>query len=406
LNIAFLVPYTPTRIRTRSLYFLKTLAQNGHRVRLYTLWSNQAERDALQDLAALDIQITAEPLSTQRALWNMMRGLPTSIPLQAWYSWQPTLARRWMREVEQLAFDIVHVEHLRGARYARAVRTTAAHALVWDSVDCISALFEQTRAHSARFLNRFISRMEYRRTRAYEAALVREFPQTVVVSEAERNALLTLAALNGEPKTAQVHVVPIGTDTVYFSRRTSAREPATILFSGKMSYHANLTAALYLVDEIMPRVWAQQPEVRVLIVGANPPNILQTRADSSQGKIVVTGTVPDIRPFLERATIAVAPMVYAAGAQFKVIEAMAMETPVITTAHVAAPLNAQRGRDLLTAESAADFSDTILALLSAPAQQMALAANGRAFVETNLSWESAVAKLLDVYALARARVRN
>lgn len=402
MNIAYLVPYAPTRIRTRPFHFLKTLAAGGHHLTLFTLWSDQQEHDALAEMESFGIRVVATPLTRGRAAWNSMCAVPTAVPLQACYSWDPQLARLWLDALGAYMFDIIHVEHLRGARYAlSAVNSYGKLPLVWDSVDCISALFDKTRAVSAKFKNRLISRIEHQRTRAYEAELIRKLPETLVVSDAERGALLTLPSSNVANPEPHLHVVPNGIDTEFFSRRSTAREPGTIVFSGKLSYHANITAAHFLMDEIMPSVWAKRPAVRVLLVGANPPDSLRKYAERSDARVTVTGTVPDIRPFLERATAAVAPMVYAAGMQNKIMEAMAMQTPVITTPDAAAPLGAQPGRDLLTAETASEFAGLILETLNAPARQKSLAENGRAFVQRQLSWRAAVDKLLAVYSLAQ-----
>lgn len=402
MNIAFLVPYAPTRIRTRPFHFLKTLAQSGHRLTLFTLWSDKSEREALAEIESFGIRVVATPLTRKRALWNSLRALPTAAPMQASFSWEPQLAKLWLAALGTSDFDAVHVEHLRGARYAAsALDKFRRLALVWDSVDCISALFEKTRTKSAKFRNRIVSQIEHQRTRAWESELIRKLPETVVVSDAERCAMLALPSSNDQCPEQHVHVVPNGIDVEFFSRRSVAREPATIVFSGKLSYHANVTAAYYLMDEIMPSIWAQNPQVRVMLVGANPPAALRKYQERSDGRVIVTGTVPDIRPFLERATIAVAPMVYAAGMQNKIMEAMAMQTPVISTPDAAAPLGAQTGRDLLTAGTALEFATLILETLRTPALQKTLAENGRTFVASQLSWQVAVEKLVGVYSIAQ-----
>jgi glycosyltransferase involved in cell wall biosynthesis len=403
LNIAFLVPYAPTRIRTRPFHFLKTLAQSGHHLTLFTVWSDKPERDALAEIESFGIKVIATPLTRVRALRNSLRAVPTTTPLQACYSWEPHLAQRWLDALGASKFQVIHVEHLRGARYAgAAVDLFGELPLVWDSVDCISALFGKTRAKSAKFKDRLISRIEHERTRAWEAALIRKLPETVVVSDDERRALLALPSSNEKNPAPHLHVVPNGIDTEYFARGVETREPNTIVFSGKLSYHANITAAHFLMDEIMPLVWAKEPTVRVLLVGANPPAALRKYAERGDARVTVTGTVPDMRPFLARATITVAPMVYAAGMQNKIMEAMAMQTPVITTPDAAVPLGAQTGRDVLTAESASEFAGLILKTLNTPALQKTLAESGRALVEGHLSWRAAVEKLLDVYSLAHA----
>jgi glycosyltransferase involved in cell wall biosynthesis len=113
--------------------------------------------------------------------------------------------------------------------------------------------------------------------------------------------------------------------------------------------------------------------------------------------MVVTGKVPDIRPYLRRATAAVVPLVYGAGVQFKVLEAMACATPVVTTPQAAAPLAAVPGRDVLTAEDADDFAGIILKLLSDQEMQRRVGAYGRAYVETHHNWTTITTRLAEIY---------
>lgn len=407
LEIAFFVPYTPTRIRTRSFHFLKTLSQNGHALTLFTVWTDAHEREALLELEALGIRVIATRLTRVRSLANSVGALTQPLPMQALYAWKPALAKRWTDCVRASAFDVVHVEHLRGAKYGLALkqaRTGATPAIVWDSVDCISSLFSNASTRTTSASKKFIARIELPRTRTFEAAMLRALDETIVVSEAERQALLALLAQNtreADTRAARLHVVPNGVDTDYFTRRTQAREPHTLVFSGKLSYHANITAAHYLLDEIMPRVWAQQPEVRLMLVGANPSRSLVQRAAQQGSRVVVTGTVPDVRPYLERATLAVAPIVYGAGMQNKVLEAMAMGAPLIASPLAVAALAVQPDRDVIVAADSQTFADKIVQSLSQPALLAALAAHGRQLVESDYSWRSSIEKLESIYWTAR-----
>jgi glycosyltransferase involved in cell wall biosynthesis len=409
-KIAFLTPYTPTRIRTRSFHFLKTLSRNGHAVTLFTVWTDQAEHRALQELEAFGIHIVATPLHRRRVLWNSLRGLASTVPIQARYSWEPGLATRWLNAIRAAEFDIIHVEHLRGALYGLRVRHAAgasAPPVIWDSVDCISGLFQNALLKSVQRTSRLITRLELGRTRTFEARAIRTFDETLVVTEAERQQLLALPSPKSSADPApRVHVVPNGVDVEFFCRTTNEREPATLILSGKMSYHANITAAHFLLDEIMPRVWAVRGDVQVLIVGADPPLSLKERAARSNGRVVVTGTVADVRPYMERATLAVAPMVYGAGVQNKVLEAMAMQIPVITSPLAAAPLGAQPDRELWVATDAAEFAAKIIAALDAPARRAALAQNGLCFVQDQYSVRASLEKLQQVYTIARQRHRG
>ena len=401
MKIAYLVPYTPSQIRPRPFRFLKTLARNENHITLFTVWTDQSEIAALEELKSFGIRIVATHLTRARALWNSLRALPGRVPLQACYSWEPALAAHWAQAVRDSNFDILHVEHLRGARYGLHIRNVLANAsprIVWDSVDCISGLFSRASTQSVSAGHRLITRIEYPRTRAYEAKLIRTFDETIVVSETERRSLMDLPTDMPHPNPeSHIHIVPTGVDVDYFARAQKAHDANTIVFTGKMSYHANIAAAHFLLNDIMPRVWAHEPDAQVLIVGADPPAALKRTAAARHDRVTVTDTVPDVRPYLEHATVAAAPIVYGAGIQVKILEALAMQTPVVTTDTAAAALNAQSERDMLVAADADEFAKQILRVLHTPALQAALKQNGRAFVEKFFSIQACTDKLCRVY---------
>jgi glycosyltransferase involved in cell wall biosynthesis len=319
--------------------------------------------------------------------------------LQAAYCWQPQLLAQI--EWDALQADVIHVEHLRGARYGLAIRAELArrrHSIpvVWDSVDCISLLFRQASAQSESGFGRWVTRFELARTERYEGWLLDKFNHIVITSPHDREALLNL--LPKGRSVAPVTIVPNGVDTAYFKPNPQvARQPATLVFSGKMSYHANVTAALHLVDDIMPHVWAKRPDVRVMIVGKDPSPKLCTLARQHGPRVEVTGTVADIRPYLWEATIAVAPIIYGAGIQNKVLEAMACATPVVATPHAIGALKAQPGRDVLIAREPGAFAGAILELLANPQRQNEVGQAGLRYVETHHSWNKVAAQLETVY---------
>ena len=159
---------------------------------------------------------------------------------------------------------MVHVEHLRGAHLGLVCRPHAP--VLWDSVDAISHLFAQTaqRGHGRR--SRLLARLELPRTRRYEAWLAAQFDHLVVTSAADAAALRAL-----QPAAAPLTVLPNGVDQARFPLDPALpRLPETLVVTGKMSYHANEAMVLHLAREIMPRVWARRPDVRLQIVGQRP----------------------------------------------------------------------------------------------------------------------------------------
>ena len=414
MKILYIVPYVPNIIRVRPYQLIRTLIARGHNVTLATLWATPEEERELATLQAMGISILADRLSPQQSLLNCIRTLPSRTPLQAMYAWQPRLMQALSNAISAEQFDIVHVEHLRGAMYGvelkDAVRDGHSPPIVWDSVDCISHLFAQAASHSRSLKGRLMTRLDLGRTRRYEGWLMHQFDHTVVTSRIDADALCSLAqqAVNGNASQAgKISVIPNGVDLEYFAPNGVEREPSTIVFSGKMSYHANVTAALYLIQEIMPIVWQERPDLRVQIVGKDPSSEIKLLDTASSRRIQqrpteraveVTGTVPDLRPYLHKATIAVAPVPYGAGVQNKVLEAMACGTPVIASGQAASGVDAKVGRDLLVADDAQSFAQAILHLLSDGAAREKIGRAGREYVEEHLSWQAAVEKLEEVYS--------
>jgi len=425
LRILFIVPYVPDRIRTRPFHLIRALASEGHRVTLATLWSNPEESVAAQQLTGRLDGLLAERVPVSRSIWNCVRAFPSSTPMQASYCWSPKLAGRITRLVQTTHFDVIHVEHLRGARYGLLIKDVLARQgmkripLVWDSVDCISALFRHSARQSPALRSRLTSRIELPRTERYEGWLVTQFGQVLVTSAGDRDELVTLSqnwrqqheAGSADSTATRIAVVPNGVDLDYFSPNGETREPATLAISGKMSYHANVTAVVRFVEEVMPRIWRECPETRLWIVGKDPSPEIQrlgipwkdhqtpatSRNDGSKSRIQFTGTVEDVRPFLRRATLAVAPIRYGAGIQNKVLEALACGTPVVATPQAVTALQTRPDQDLMLARDPEELAGSVISLLRSPERCSTLGLSGRQFVERQHAWPSIVRGLTQIY---------
>lgn len=403
MNIIYIVPYVPNLIRVRPYNLIRQLAKRGHDLTLVTVWTDEEEREFLAQFERECSKIIATHLPGWRSLINCVLALPTDAPLQTAYSWDSRLARR----IGEFALssnkvgevDVIHVEHLRGVRYGMYLKTqlersSAGIPIVWDSVDSISHLFRQTMVKSSSLLSRGLSRFELGRTKSYEACMTDRFDHTLVTSEIDRRSFLSLAK-NGNVD-SKISVIKNGVDLEYFQHDKSVqRDPTTLVVSGKMSYHANVAMVMSLIEEIMPLVWAERPDVKVMIVGKDPPQ--QVEAMNAHPNIRVTGTVADVRPYLQQATIAVAPVAYSAGIQNKVLEAMACGTPTIASEQAVSALNMKSGVDLLIAQDPADFAIKILHLLEDNDQLAQLGQAGRDYVEAHHHWGAITDQLEQIY---------
>ena len=405
MNVLYITPYVPSRIRTRPYNLIRALVRLGHRVTLLTAaGTSPEEQEQAGELRGWGVRVEVFSVPLLRSLGNCLRVLPTREPLQAVYAYHPGLEKRLSGLLREEAFDVVHIEHLRAARLVRAVGDAPA---VYDSVDCISLLFEQAARSGAQLRSRLMTAVDLARTRRYEARLLTQYDRAVVTSRRDKEALEGLARryLPPEAQAAPVTVVTNGVDLEYFRRRENPgqRDGRTVVFTGKMSYHANVAAALYFAQQVLPRIWAREPGVRFQIVGKDPPETVRQLA--TDGRIQVTGTVDDLRPYLAQATVAVCPALYAVGVQNKVLEAMAMSTPVVSTPAGCAALAAEEGQQVLVADDEKELAAAVLQIFSDSALAEGLAAGGRRYVEAHHSWEAGARRLVRVYEEAQSEKR-
>jgi sugar transferase (PEP-CTERM/EpsH1 system associated) len=404
MRILFVTPYPPSRIRVRGYGFLTHL-QRKHDVTVVTQCSSERELADVETLRAQGYTVEVVQESRQQSMLRSGVALFTSQPLQVAYARSLRFAQQVQHLCAQNVFDVVHVEHLRGIASLQEIASLPP--LVWDAVDCISLLFEHTMKAGASLPVRTVAKIEYERTRRYEARLLGELEYGVITSERDRQAMLDLyraerghASDGAKDPRMQISIVPNGVDLEYFRPLEQERRPANLVFLGKMSYHANVAAALYLHQQIMPLIWQSRPETTLTIVGSNPPESIRRLA--SNPRVEVTGYVDDIRPYVGRAEIMVSPMVYSVGIQNKVMEAMALGTPVVAATQVATALGAEPGRDLLAAQSAQEFAEKTLHLMDNADLRGILGRRGRTYVEQTHDWTTVTDRLVDVYQQAIA----
>jgi glycosyltransferase involved in cell wall biosynthesis len=387
--LLFVSPYLPSLIRVRPYNFIKALARRGHAITLLALEPPGEDASGMDELRACCRTVRTAPLPRWRTLWNGLQALPSTTPFQAAYSRSPEMSDLIQHTQNIDKFDVAHVEHLRGAELWRTANGVPT---VFDSVDSITLLFERVRRAGPTWRSRLMARLDLGRTRHYEARLLERYARVLVTSPQDRAALAELAAA---PDGHRLIVVPNGVDLDYFTPLDLPRDPATVIFSGKMSYHANVAAALDLATQVMPYVWAHITDARLILAGKDPtPELMALAADP---RITVTGTVPDLRPYLARATVAVSPIRYGVGIQNKVLEAMAMSTPVVSTAQAVAALQAQPGRDLLVADSHEAIADVVTTLLSNAPLRQQIGQAGQCYVKTHHDWNAAAERLETIY---------
>jgi polysaccharide biosynthesis protein PslH len=396
MRILYITPYVPSVISVRPYNLIKGLAGQGHAITLLTLVP-PGEADNLPIIRPYCSRVEDVSFAWYDALATVGYALATGLPLQAAYGHSQRLMGILTKTLDTQSFDIVHVEHLRAS-----VLGTFVHGLpkVYDAVDCISLLLERTLAANPQAKSRLMAWLDLERTRRYEGHLSGQYTHTVLTTREDQEALQALTVRYGRAaESERISVLPNGVDLQYFGPQNLAREEETLVFSGKMSYHANIATALYLVQEIMPLIWKERRLVKLWIVGQAPSKAV--RALATDERITVTGYVPDLRPYLTRATLAISPVRYGVGIQNKVLEALACGTPVVTSPRACQTLQTRPGEDMMVGDSPAAFAEQVLRLLADSALRQQLGANGRRYVETHHHWTTVTETLQSIYVRAR-----
>ena len=389
MRILFVTPYVPSRIRVRPYNLIKSLASR-HEIALVSLVADDYERAMVRDIEKYCVSVDLVPLPKWSAYARCLLALPTREPLRVAYYRSTAFAQRIREVIRRENIDVAHGELIKVVPSLKAALKGNNIPILFDSVDCISWFLQQQMETMHHPLKKAFVYSELLKMRRYEGSALADFDRVIITSAFDRDRL---QVLSGQLDT--IEVVSNCVDTDYFTPSAEPRKTHSLVFCAKLDYFPNAQAILYFCEHILPLVWQKLPQVQLTIVGNNPPKAVQSLA--ADDRITVTGFVPDTRPFLSKASVALAPLMIAAGTQFKVLESLAMAAPTVTTPRCARALELEDGVHLLVAEEPQAFADAILRLLNDPNYAGQLGLAGRQFVVEHFSWANAAVKLEKLY---------
>lgn len=387
-NVLFLVhrvPFPPNRgDRIRSYQILRFLAARAN-VYLGTLTDEPLDSSTAEGLAPLCKEYCVARLGGSRWLHgaaSLLRGSSATEGLFA----SAELRRKVQTWTRSTSFDAVVVFCSSMVQYANVAGLEDVPTIV-DLVDVDSQKFFDY-AQSGPGLKRLLYRLEGTRLRKLECTLPAKARAITLVSEAEANIFRSFCAND------RTRAITNGVDLDFFRSRESGVVADHCVFVGAMDYPPNIDGVTWFCRDIWPTILAQRPQATFTIVGRNPPDAVQRLAELPG--VSVTGTVSDVRPFLEKAAVVVAPLRIARGVQNKVLEAMAMARPVVTTPQALEGIQATAGEHLLCAEGVSQWTETLLRLLGDTVLQKQLSRSARAFVEARHDWSTCLDPLGDL----------
>ncbi len=242
---------------------------------------------------------------------------------------------------------------------------------------------------------RWYWKQEWPKLREWELNACRRCDRVLVVSDEDKDGLLTLAPnLSG-----RLDVVPIGVDTEYFAPAQPWRHGSrTLLSIGTMFWPPNVDSMLYFCADILPKIKERVPNVKVNIVGARPTEAVRALGTQDPHTIVVTGSVPDVRPYGEDCGAFIVPLRAGSGMRVKILNALAMGLPVVSTSVGAEGIEVTNGENIVLADGPGGFADAVVRVLTQPALAEKIARGGRSLMEARYAWDRVGERLLSVYA--------
>mgnify|MGYP000241638911 CR=1 FL=1 len=393
LYLVHRLPYPPNKgDKVRSFHLLKHLARS-HEVHLGTFIDDPEDEQYLDIVKTYCASLHVERIAPRRAKLRSLSGLFSGEALSLPYYRRSGMHDWVAATLRQHSLDAAVVFSSVMAQYVPDQLLTLV-----DFVDADSAKWSQYADDHAWPMS-WIYRREGQRLLAYERQTALRARRSFFVTPAE----VELFTRHAPECLERVEAMGNGVDADYFSPIHAQSSPYAagelpIVFTGAMDYWPNVDAVCGFAADVLPALRQRWPNVRFHIVGRSPaPAVLQLAGTD----VAVSGTVPDVRPWLAHAAVVVAPLRIARGVQNKVLEAMAMGRPVVAAASCVAAIDVCEGRDLIAAQAPADYVEAIDRLLADPAAAAQMGQDGRRLVLDRYSWDAHLAGIDRYLPLAR-----
>jgi polysaccharide biosynthesis protein PslH len=349
-----------------------------HQIVLFALNDGKLDDHALGELKKYCVAISIVPLPKPTVFKNLVRAFFSGLPMQVGYFYFKKAQQKVNELVVKHRPDHIYCQLIRTAEYAKPFSNIPK---TLDYMDVFSKGIER-RISTDPFYMKPVLWMEHKRLLKYEHDVFTRFTNKTIISAQDRDLI-------PHPDKKQIRVIPNGVDADFF-KPVACKKEYELLFNGNMNYPPNVESAEFLVEKIMPYVWDRMPGVRLLISGASP-NARVTELASD--KVTVSGWVDDVRENYSKSKILVAPMQISIGLQNKLLEAMAMQLPCITSSLANNALGAKHNEQILVADKPGQYALQILELLQNESRAKQIAMNGYHFAINNFNWKGTTGML-------------
>lgn len=384
LFVANRMPYPPFRGDKLKIYHLAKELSKKHELHLITIAETVEDISYVENLKPYFKKIDFIYLPKYKSIINTVCGVFNSDPFQLNYFRSREFQKLLDKKLSENEFDGIHVQHIRMSQFFR--KNSDFKRVILDLPDAFSLYWKRRSNNSTNTLNKVFEKIEYKRVKKWEIDFVSQFKKVLVCSLEDQLYLESLG-LN------QVDILENGVDTTMFKPSEAPYIPNRILFTGNMDYAPNVDAVVYFTAEIWPKIRKEVPQAKFIIAGQRPvAKVLALQSDS----VEVTGFIEDLSKEYAKAHVVVSPLRIGAGTQNKVLEALAMNIPVVTTNVGYTGLKLKRDEGALVSLSANEFADNTIKLLKDPDFRDSVGCKGGESIRSRFGW-SGIAQKLENY---------
>ncbi|MBV9848276.1 MAG: glycosyltransferase [Armatimonadetes bacterium] len=392
LFLAHLLPYPlDGGAKIKSYYTLRKLAEAYEVTLLAFVRSEDEKRHTapLRDLCAGGIETVLIRRSRIKNVWDAARLLLLRRSFIVGRDQVGAMARAVRARLGGGRYGVVHIDHLQMAQYVLPRRTAAE--LILDHHNVESQIIERMADTTQSRAMRWYANKEWPKLQRYELEVCRAVDQVLTVSAEDARTLHRLA-----PDLKNLTPVPIGVDGDYFRPVPRSSESRTLLSIGTMDWPPNVESLLWFYGSVYPQIRAAVPDVKLNIVGADPVDKIRRLAREDKS-VSVSGYVQDVRPTAADCAAFIVPLRSGSGMRVKILNAMAMALPVVSTTVGVEGIAATHRKDILVADTPDEFARECIRLLRDPERGTEIGAAARKLVEEHYSWEAIGKELLAVY---------
>jgi len=368
--------------KLRAYHQIKELSKNNE-VHLCALSDVAISEEQRKELAPYCKSIKVIHLSKLVMYWNTILGIFFSkLPFQVLYFYSKRAKKEVEAAIRTNKVDHIFCQLIRTSEYVKNIQHIPK---TLDYMDALSRGMER-RVENSPFYLKPLVKWEALRLKKYEHFIFPYFENKVIISEQDRDLIVNV---NNDT----IEIIPNGVEHDFFKSKPTEKK-YDLIFTGNMSYEPNVISVEYLANEILPLVKQTIPNIQLVIAGASPSGRVKALVNDN---VTVTGWVEDIRDYYNAAKIFVAPMLIGTGLQNKLLEAMAMQLPCVTSQLANNALGASNGKDILIGENTEEYARHIVSLMQHSDQATELANNGFNYVNQTFSWQNSTEKLEQLF---------